>query len=65
MIKNGEITAYKWVIDDATVSTSEIFTYSFPDYQDVKVILFLNDSAGNVTELRDDFSMTRPLKFIA
>lgn len=64
VVKNGEITGYKWVIDTVTVSTSETCTYSFSEYKDVKVTLFLNDSAGNITELRDDFSLTRPLKLV-
>lgn len=63
IVKNGEITGYKWVINGNTISTEETCTYAFSEYSDVKVTLFLNDSAGNTTELHDNFSMLHPLEF--
>lgn len=32
VVKTGEITGYKWMIDNNIVSTEESFTYTFPDY---------------------------------
>lgn len=63
IVKNGEITGYKWVINDNTISTKETCTYTFSEYGDVRVTLFLNDSTGNITELHDNFSMLHPLEF--
>lgn len=63
IVKNGEITGYKWVINGNAISTEETCTYAFSEYSDVKVTLFLNDSAGNTTELHDNFSMLHPLEF--
>lgn len=62
VVKSGEITSYKWVIDNNVVSTEEKCNYTFPDYGDAKITLILNDSAGNTTELNDTFTILRPLK---
>lgn len=32
VIKSGEITSYKWVIDNITISTEESCTYTFSNY---------------------------------
>lgn len=63
VVKAGEITSYKWIIDNNVVSTEEKFSYAFSEYGDTKVTLMLNDSAGNITELNDSFSILPPLKF--
>lgn len=62
VVKTGEITSYKWMIDSNVVSTEETCNYTFPEYGDVKITLILNDSAGNITELNDNFSILHPLK---
>lgn len=64
VVTNGEITGYKWVVNNTVISTEESCTYVFPDYGDVKMTLFLNDSAGNTTELYDAFPMLHPLKIM-
>lgn len=64
IVKSGEITGYKWIINNTTISTEETCTYAFPEYGDMRVTLFLNDSSGNITELNDTFSILRPLRFI-
>ena len=61
-IKNGEITRYEWKINNTTASTDESFTHHFPAYGDVRVLLSLGDSAGNTTELSENFAIRPPLK---
>lgn len=61
-VKTGEITSYKWIIDNNVISTEETCNYTFPEYGDAKVTLMLNDSAGNITELNDNFSILPPTK---
>lgn len=67
VIKTGEITKYQWFVDNSSDSSlesaEEIYTHTFLDYGDVKVKVLLTDSAGNVTEIVDAFSILRPLKF--
>lgn len=64
-MKSGEIVDYRWVIENHTVSKDPAFDYTFPGkYKEVKIKVFLTDSAGTITELSDNFSILYPLSLI-
>jgi hypothetical protein len=63
-IKSGEITGYEWIVDNTTVSTEETCDFDFLRYRDVSVTLLVHDSAGNITEFKDEFSIPHPLTFV-
>jgi hypothetical protein len=56
--------SYEWKINNVTVATRDTFSYHFPDYGDVSVVLLLGDSAGNITTIEERFSLNPPLVFI-
>lgn len=63
-VKTGEITDYKWIVNNTVISTDETCTYVSPEYGDVRVSVLLTDSAGNTTELRETLSILHPLQFV-
>ncbi|NDK19806.1 PKD domain-containing protein [Candidatus Gracilibacteria bacterium] len=64
VVKNAEITGYKWIVDRTTVCTEEVCEINFIKYRDVEMTLILSDSAGGTTELKDNFSILQPMQLI-
>lgn len=64
IVKVGEITRYEWIVDNIIVSREETCDFDFLRYRDVSITLLIYDSAGNTTELKDEFSIPHPLILI-
>jgi len=45
VVKNAEITGYKWIVDRTTICTEEVCEFNFIKYRDVEMTLILSDSA--------------------